>query len=149
MNGKSVDFKNNEITVTVDGPVTVREFVNILYLLLDTEETGTGRFVDVSEDDSCFEAAAYLKDLGVLSGPRLHPDSHLVCGDMIETVCRFFPGSDESFIFQDLDAESPYYPSFCTAASYGWIPSGTLVKAEAAEPVSKRYRKLYGLTVIG
>ncbi|MBQ9662288.1 MAG: transglutaminase domain-containing protein [Oscillospiraceae bacterium] len=128
---------DEEAVIDVDGPVTVREFVNILYLLLDTEETGSGRFVDVPEEDSCYEAAAYLKDLGVLSGPRLHPDSDLVCGDMLETLCRFFPASNESFVFQDLEADSPYYSSFCTAAANGWIPSGTLVRTEAAEPISR------------
>ena len=31
-----------EAVLDVDGPITMREFVNILYLLLDTEETGSG-----------------------------------------------------------------------------------------------------------
>jgi hypothetical protein len=54
-----------EAVLDVDGPITMREFVNILYLLLDTEETGSGSFVDVPEDDACHDAAAYLKDIGV------------------------------------------------------------------------------------
>ena len=128
---------DEEAVLDVDGPITVREFANILYLLLDTEERGTGRFVDVSEDDSCFEAAAYLKDLGILSGPRLHPDSPLICGDMLDALCRFFPAAGGTFVFQDLEADSPYYPSFCTAAAKGWIPSGTLVKTGATEPISR------------
>lgn len=130
-----------DAVLDVDGAVTVREFVSILYLLLDTEETGTGRFVDVPEDDSCFEAAAYLKDIGILTGSRLHPDSALSCGELIETLCRFFPvytpSSEEEFFFQDLDPESPYYESFCTAAAYGWVPSGLLVRTGATSDVSR------------
>jgi hypothetical protein len=114
-----------EAVLDVDGPITMREFVNILYLLLNTEETGSGSFVDVPEDDPCFKAAAYLKDIGILSGTRLHPDANLSCGELLEILCRFFPTVDaQDFTFQDLDADSPYYPYFCTAAAKGWIPSG-------------------------
>ena len=127
-----------EAVLDVDGPITMREFASILYLLLDTDETGSGRFVDVPEDDSCYEAAAYLKDLGIFSGNKLHPDSNLSCGELLETLCLFFPSvDDEPFVFQDLDADSPYYSCFCTAASYGWIPSGTLVRADATGDISR------------
>ena len=126
-----------EAVLDVDGPITIREFVNILYLLLDTEATGNGSFVDVPEDDSCYAAAAYLKDLGILSGTRLHPDENLSCGEMIETLCRFFPAEDGTFVFQDLDSDSLYYPCFCTAAAKGWIPSGKLVRTEATEAISR------------
>ena len=127
-----------EAVLDVDGPISMREFVNILYLLLDTEETGNGSFVDVPEDDECFAAAAYLKDIGILSGTRLHPDANLSCGELLETLCRFFPASEErDFTFQDLEPDSPYYPCFCTAAANGWIPSGTLVRTEATEDISR------------
>lgn len=127
-----------EAVLDVDGPISMREFVNVLYLLLDTEETGSGSFVDVPEDDECFTAAAYLKDIGILSGTRLHPDANLSCGELLETLCRFFPASEErDFTFQDLEPDSPYYPCFCTAAANGWIPSGTLVRTEATEDISR------------
>ena len=127
-----------EAVLDVDGPISMREFVNILYLLLDTEETGNGSFVDVPEDDECFTAAAYLKDIGILSGTRLHPDTNLSCGELLETLCRFFPASEErDFSFQDLEPDSPYYPCFCTAAGNGWIPSGTLVRTEATKDISR------------
>ena len=127
-----------EAVLDVDGPLSMREFVNILYLLLDTEETGNGSFVDVPEDDECFTAAAYLKDIGILSGTRLHPDTNLSCGELLETLCRFFPASEErDFSFQDLEPDSPYYPCFCTAAGNGWIPSGTLVRTEATKDISR------------
>ena len=127
-----------EAVLDVDGPITMREFVNILYLLLDTEETGSGSFVDVPEEDACHDAAAYLKDIGVLSGTRLHPDANLSCGELLEILCRFFPASEEGdFTFQDLEPDSPYYPCFCTAAANGWIPSGTLVRTEATADISR------------
>ncbi len=130
---------DREAVLDVDGPVTVREFVSILYLLLDTEETGTGRFVDVSRDDSCFEAAAYLKDLGILTGSRLHPDALLLCGEMIETLCRFFPAPAEpgTYIFQDLEPDDPWYPCFCAAVDYGWLSSGSLVRTDAVSEISR------------
>ena len=128
---------DEEAVLDVDGPITVREFVSILYLLLDTDETGSGIFADVPKDDSCYDAAAYLKDLGILSGSKLHPDSNLSCGELLETLCRFFPAADGTFVFQDLEADNPYYPSFCTAAAYGWIPSGTLVRADATNDISR------------
>ena len=127
-----------EAVLDVDGPISMREFVNILYLLLDTEETGNGSFVDVPEDDTCFTAAAYLKDIGILSGTRLHPDANLSCGELLETLCRFFPASEvRDFTFQDLEPDNPYYPCFCTAAANGWIPSGTLVRTEATKDISR------------
>jgi hypothetical protein len=127
-----------EAVLDVDGPITMREFVNILYLLLDTEETGSGSFVDVPEDDACYEAAAYLKEIGILSGTRLHPDTNLSCGELLEILCRFFPTVDaQDFTFQDLDADSPYYPYFCTAAAKGWIPSGKLVRSGATDDISR------------
>ena len=127
-----------EAVLDVDGPISMREFVNILYLLLDTEETGNGSFVDVPEDDACFTAAAYLKDIGILTGTRLHPDTNLSCGELLETLCRFFPASEvRDFTFQDLEPDNPYYPCFCTAAANGWIPSGTLVRTEATKDISR------------
>ena len=127
-----------EAVLDVDGPVTVREFVQILYLLLDTEETGSGRFVDVDRDDSCYEAAAYLKDLGILTGSRLRPDANLLCGEMIETLCRFFPAVEtEDCSFQDLDPDDPWYSSFCTAVKYGWLSSGSLVRTGAMSEISR------------
>ena len=130
---------DEEAVLDVDGPVTIREFVNILYLLLDTDETGTGRFVDVAEDDSCFEAAAWLKDVGILTGSRLHPDANLSVGEMLEILNRFFPAieTDDTCEFQDLAPDSPYYSCCCAAVQRGWIPSGKLVRSGAAEDISR------------
>ena len=119
------------------GSITIRDFVLALYKLLNTDETGRGTFLDVPEDDACYDAAAYLKDLEILSGKRLHPDDWLTRGEMLETLCAFYPQAEETFVFQDLDAGSPLYPYFCTAAANGWIASGSLVHANADETVTR------------
>ena len=89
------------------------------------------------EDDPCFEAAACLKDLGILSGKRLHPDEKLTRGELIKTLCAFYPETDETFLFQDLDESSPLYSYFCTAAKNGWIASGSLVRANTEDTVTR------------
>ena len=117
--------------------VSVREFVRILSDLLDLDRTGAGRFLDVAEDDDCFEAAALLKDLGILEGSMLHPDEPLRRGEMIRILCRFYPDADGDAVFQDLDESSEYYPYFCAAVARGWIPSGMLVRASVAAEVTR------------
>ena len=99
------------------GSVTIRDFVQVLYRLLNTDEKGSGRFVDIPENDACYHAAAYLKDLGILSGKRLHPDDRLTRGEMLKTLSAFYPQTEETFVFQDLGADNPLYPYFCTAAA--------------------------------
>ena len=111
------------------GPVTRREAVCILYALLDTELVGDGRFLDLAEDDPAFAAAATLKDLGVLSGSRLHPDETVTRREFLAMLCCFFPEGREDFAFPDLDASDPDYLIFCTAAERGWIESGAGVPA--------------------
>ena len=119
------------------GSVTVREFVLTLYRLLNTDETGSGTFLDVPKDDACYGAAAYLKDLGILSGKRLHPDERLTRGEMLKILSAFYPQTDKTFVFQDLDSGNPLYPVFCTAAANGWIASGSLVHANPDETVTR------------
>ena len=119
------------------GSVTIRDFVQVLYRLLNTDEKGSGRFVDIPENDACYHAAAYLKDLGILSGKRLHPDDRLTRGEMLKTLSAFYPQTEETFVFQDLGADNPLYPYFCTAAANGWIASGSLVHAHVDEPVTR------------
>ena len=120
-----------------NGSVTVRDFVRILALLLKTDGSGSGRFLDVPESDPCFSAAASLKDLGILSGLRLHPDSVLTRGEFFRMLCAFYPSADSDAVFQDLDRDDPFYPAFCTAAANGWIPSGMLVQADTGAPVTR------------
>ena len=120
-----------------ESPVTRREFVCILHTLLDTDLKGKGEFLDVPEDDECHDAAALLKDLGVLSGSQLHPDTALTRGEMIRILCSFFPASDYEAVFQDLTEEEPLYPYYCTAVANGWMTDGILVRAAPTTEVCR------------
>ena len=110
--------------VDVDANVTVREFVRILYKLLNIDLVGQGTFFDVEEEDSCYKAAATLKDLGILEGNYLYPDELLLEQEMLQYLERFYPASDAQFDFPGLDPESEAWSVYCTAAAYGWIDAG-------------------------
>ncbi len=118
--------------VDVDAPVTIREFVKILYRLLNIDLVGSGSFFDVSEKDSCYKAAATLKDLGILEGNELYPNEVLRFQEMLVLLERFYPETKETFDFPGLDPDSEAYAVYCTAASYGWIDPG-----EETDPFSK------------
>lgn len=105
-------------------PITRREAVCVLYGLLDTELVGDGRFLDVPEGDEAFRAAATLKQLGVLSGSRLHPDETITRRELLEMLCPFFPEGTQEAVFADLTPGDEGYPLFRTAAERGWIESG-------------------------
>ena len=119
------------------GSVSMRDLVLAFYRLLNTDLGGNGRFADVPEEDPCYEAAAYLKDIGVLTGKRLHPDERVTNGEFLKLLCAFYPQREETFPFQGLDEESPFYSCYCTAAANGWIVSGSLVRARAEEPLTR------------
>ena len=111
--------------VDVDAPVTIREFVKILYKLLNIDLVGTGTFLDVGEKDSCYKAAATLKDLGVLKGNELYPNEHLRFLELLQYLECFYPAAAGSFEFPGLDVDSEAYSVYSTAAAYGWIDNET------------------------
>lgn len=115
--------------VDVDAKVTIRDFVKILYKLLNIDLVGSGTFLDVGEKDSCYKAAATLKDIGILEGNELYPDEILRFQEMLELLERFYPASDQTFDFPGLEPTDDAYPVYCTAAAYGWIEPG-----ETTEP---------------
>ncbi len=121
----------------VDAAVTNRELVSILYKLLDIRLVGKGEFLDVSKDDSCYKAAATLKDLGIISGARLHPDEAATRVGLLEMLCSFVPASAQEYRFRDLDRESPFYSIFCTAAANGWIQSGPETDAAPTDIITR------------
>ena len=84
---------DNGIFRPADG-LTFREGAIALYRLLDTTDAGKGEFSDVSRDDSCYAAAATLKDLGVLAGNRLHPDDEMSFSDFYSLLSGFFPAKE-------------------------------------------------------
>ena len=121
----------------VDAAVTNRELVSILYKLLDIRLVGKGEFLDVSKDDSCYKAAATLKDLGIISGARLHPDEAATRVGLLEMLCSFVPASAQEYRFRDLDRESPFYSIFCTAAANGWIENGPEADAAPTDVITR------------
>ncbi len=106
--------------------LTRGEAVQILYSLLDTTAEGSGRFTDVDASAPYYTAAATLKDLGVLSGSRLHPDEAVTCGDFFQLLSAFFPASAEHPAFENVSENDAYYPAFCLAAERGWLQSGSV-----------------------
>ena len=123
--------------VGVNDPVTMRELVSILYDLLDLDRTGKGEFLDVEKDDSCYKAAATLKDLGILQGDWLYPDDRVSRAELLGLLSRFYPPAEAPAVFSDLDPDDDSWPAFCVAAERGWIEEG------AAEPAASVCRHTY------
>ncbi len=106
-----------------------REVIDIIYDQLDTSLVGDGRFLDVPDSDPVYYAAATLKQLGALSGSRLHPDETITRQELLGVLCHFFPEGTGDAVFSDLTETDPVYPLFRTAAQRGWLKSGTEVAA--------------------
>ena len=130
--------------VDVDAVVTIREFVQVLYRLLNIDLVGQGEFLDVVKKDPCFKAAATLKELGVLTGNYLYPDDPLRFLDLLQLLERFYPASDEVISFPRLNLSKEEQAIYATAASYGWIdshletvPSDTVTRGELAHVVNR------------
>lgn len=124
------------LTVDEDGvfgvnePVTMRELVLALHRLLNLDRVGKGEFQDVDPDDACHTAAATLKDLGILRGDWLYPDDRITRADLLELLSRFYPETDASFSFPDLEPGDDAWPAFCLARERGWIEEGEAAPAE-------------------
>lgn len=102
------------------------ELVQALYTLLEINGVGSGYFADVAQDDACYEAAATLKDLGLLEGIRLHPEDEVLYGELLNLLARLFPAAETEQSFSSVPADSPYYPAFCLAAEKGWLDDFSL-----------------------
>ncbi len=120
----------------VDAPVTIREYVQVLYKLLDTRLVGHGFFEDVAEDDACHTAAATLKALGVYPGMNLYPDDSLTRAELFRSLCCFYPRAEGNSVFADLDSTDDFYPVFQTAAARGWTDAGSEITADPDAIVS-------------
>ena len=118
--------------------LTRAEAVEILYSILDTDAVGSGRFADVAPTDSCYLAAATLKDLGVLGGSRLHGTEEITKAELFEMLACFFPHAETACRFENISESDADYPAFCLAMEMGWIddlavqPHEALTRAEAA-----------------
>lgn len=119
-------------------PLTRREAAEILFSLLDTDAVGSGSFADVKAEDSCFLAAATLKDLGVIGGSRFHPDEGVSHAEFYEMLAAFYPPCGVPYAFDNISESDSYYSRFCLARHEGWLddpavePDSDLTRAEAA-----------------
>ena len=111
-------------------PMLRSDAVKMLHILLG-EPAGSGSFLDVPKKAPYAKAAAALRELGILSGSRLHPDEAVTRGELLEMLAALYPAAKEECVFSDLEKGQPYYEAFCLAAERGWIESGEKVKAAA------------------
>ncbi len=118
-------------------PLTRREVVQILYDLLDTKLVGDGSFLDLPKRDRLYPAAATLKQLGLLSGSRLHPDENVTRREFLGMLCPLFPQGTREAEFSDLSARDKDFALFCSAAERGWIDSGAEVPARPDEELTR------------
>ena len=110
--------------------MTRGDAARMLYTLLSIPISGSDGFFDVPNDDPCYEAVCALKELGVVSGSRFHPDEGITKAELLEMLAAFYPAGHETFRFADLDEKDSLYPVFCFAAEHDWIDSGTRINAD-------------------
>jgi len=111
-------------------PMLRSDAVTMLHILLG-KPSGSGSFLDVPKKASYAKAAAALRELGILSGSRLHPDEAITRGELFEMLSALLPEAKEDYVFADLVKGQPFYDACCVAAERGWIESGEKVKAGA------------------
>ncbi len=120
-----------------NAPMVRSDVAQMLYSLLSVEVTGSENFIDVTTDAPYYKATAALKELHVVEGSRFHPDEPVTRRELLKMLSAFFPSLPEKFEFSDMDKSDPDYGVFCTAAAYGWIESGSDVKAEPDETLTR------------
>ena len=111
------------------GEMSRSDAARMLYTLLSVPVYGSEGFIDVPKNSECYNVAA-LKELGVITGSRFHPDEGITRAELFEMLSSFYPAGREDYVFADLNNTDSRYGAFCTAAERGWIESGENVKAE-------------------
>lgn len=118
----------------------------MLYTLLSLPVKGSEGFMDVPQTAACYEATAALKELGVVSGSRFHPDEGITKAELIQMLAAFYPASRESYDFTDVNKSDISYPAFCAALERGWIgndaekgvePNHIMTRVETAALVNR------------
>ena len=117
--------------------MTRAEAAEMLYALLAVEIKGDWEFPDVSKNAPCAEAAAALRELGVISEDRFRPYSPLTKGALIDMLSHFAPAASQPVQFSDLDDGDAYYAAAAAAADQGWIPSGPGVAFDADRSLTR------------
>ncbi|MBQ6396727.1 MAG: S-layer homology domain-containing protein [Oscillospiraceae bacterium] len=112
---------NSEGCFRPNGKLSRASAVKLLYDSLDTELEGSAEFADVDPSAEYYKAAATLKDLGVITESRLHPDDPISRAELFEMLSHFFPKSNERYLFTAIPETDARYPAFCLAMDRGWI----------------------------
>lgn len=123
-------FPNKYGMFLPDGEMTRSDAAMMFYALLSVPITGNEGFLDVTKSDPCCQAASALKELGVVSGSRFHPNEGITKAELLDMLAAFYPPARGSYTFSDLTDGDGCYPAFCTAAEHEWIDAGDQVKAE-------------------
>ncbi len=127
-------FADEDGVVDVDADVTVGEYAEVLYRLLNIDRIGKADFLDVDPEDSCYKAAATLGELGILDGPLLYPDDSLSLQEMLQLLERFYPPADSAGTVSGTEQDAEAQRILLTALSYGWIEDAG---ADLSAPVSR------------
>ncbi len=112
------------------GEMTRSDAAIMLYTLLAVPIKGNEGFLDVSVGDACYEAVCALKELGVVSGSRFHPDEGITLAELLDMIAAFYPACRDDHAFADIKSGDSRYPAFNLAAEHDWIDSGSRIKAD-------------------
>lgn len=120
-----------------DAPMTRADAALMLHTLLAAPVKAGGNFIDVAKNAPYAEATAALRELGVVTGSRFHPEETITRRELLGMLSAFCPAATEQFSFQDLPETDPLYPAACAAAQMGWIDSGKRVKLHPDETMTR------------
>ncbi len=121
-----------------DEALSRREAAVLLASSLEVPLEGSGSFLDLAQDDACYEAAGGLKAMGAVSGTGFYPDDPMRCGDLFAILSAFFPKPASEYSFDNIARGDAYYEAFCLAMEKGWIddtalsPDQILTRRDAA-----------------
>lgn len=118
-------------------PMLRSDAVTMLHILLGNPGGSSASFLDVDSKAPYAKAAAALRELGVISGSRLHPDEVITRGELLEMLAALYPKAKEDYVFADLEKGQPFYEACCCAAEQGWIESGKKAECRADELLTR------------
>lgn len=121
----------------------------MLYTLLAVDVKGRENYIDVPQNAPYSKATAALKELNISEGSRFHPEESISRYELMQMLASFFPPVYENAEFADIDKNDSCYNVFRTAAHYGWVESGTDIKAEPDTMVTRLDAALIMNRVLG
>ena len=123
-------------------PMLRSDVVTMLHILLG-KPGGSGSFLDVDAKAPYAKAAAALKDLGLISGSRLHPDEAITRGELLEMLAVLYPSAKEDYVFADVEKGQPFYDAcwqYCRC-----VPHSIFTVGQANMPLKGIHQLLQAL----